>query len=194
MNWRQRAWIESRLETLKELQAKEIYAARLLRAVQWLKRRKMKQLGIISLVVVCVSCSTMEKVDRSQPVVPRLPDQNENKVASATAPKQRYVMWKEQGLFRVYTGPARFQWTTNFLVTTNQTEYKNGLHYGIAGLYYGKEEPMAFYPSNRIAELRAVGTNHNQLLLRYTNNPVAPSQFWTIPQGAKIVDVTVGYN
>lgn len=194
MNWRQRAWIESRLETLKELQAKEIYAARLLRAVQWLKRRKMKQLGIISLVVVCVSCSSVKQQDALVSIKPRLPNLSENKVAFATTPKKRYVMWNEEGLFRVYTGPARFQWTTNFLVTTNQTEYKSGLHYGVVGLWYGKEEIMAFYPSNRIAELRAVGTNYNQVLLRYTNNPVAPSQFWTIPQGAKIVDVTVGYN
>lgn len=97
--------------------------------------------------------------------------------------------------YHVFIGPARLEWTNNFIVHTNLTPYVPGLHYGVATVGDGGlESAIAYFPSNRISELwlgeyttNFANVTNVFLLERYTNHPGAPQRFW------QIKDVTVGW-
>ncbi len=97
--------------------------------------------------------------------------------------------------FAVYTGPSRTQLTNRSVVTTNRIALDRAVTYGVASLSaQGIESTLAYWPSNRIAELwlRGMGTNMSGgtnivRLVAFTNSPPGNMQFWGV------ADVTVGW-
>lgn len=87
--------------------------------------------------------------------------------------------------WRVYAGPSRHNWTTNFIVSVREVEMIPGLHYGVASIAYGDESFPAYWPSNRVVALdvEVTDTLRNQFVgtftwLTWTNAPGdAPSKY-----------------
>jgi len=127
----------------------------------------------------CVAADCLAQSSISLPAIAT------NKVATAltwTAPK---------GItnFIVYSGKARNAWTNRITIATNYTLILPGVAYGIAALSNTVEGLIAYWPSNRIGEIRLKerGKTNFTVLQKFTNSPPEAVKLW------EVVNLTTGW-
>ena len=104
--------------------------------------------------------------------------------------RAKFLTWdSSEGRFAIYTGATRQTLVKRFVTDTNSIALA-ATNYGIAAISaQGVESALAFWPSNRIGEIRLqeVGKTNVTVLEQFTNSPAVAVRLW------RVVDVTVGW-
>jgi len=114
-------------------------------------------------------------------------------LAVATNAKVEVLMWDApKGItkFAVCRGAIRNGWTNRAVISTNQIIIQPGVVYGVSAIdSKGAEGLIAYWPSNRIGEirLREVGKTNFSVLERFTNNPPESQKLW------RVENITTGW-
>jgi hypothetical protein len=154
--------------------------------------RILKGKEIVVGLLLCLGMSVVQaQVKGSALLIPAIAP------TSLATNKTQYLTWtSSEARFAVYTGTNRVSLGNRQVISENKTRLTNGVHYGIAAINVGNiESTLAYWPSNRIAEiwLRGYGANLNQftnvtrLVGPFTNAPPGQMQFWGV------ADITIGW-
>lgn len=141
------------------------------------RTHQSNQLMLAACLALCLCASVVQ----SQPLLPSL----------ASAPvKQTFLTWDSTApRFNVYRGASRSSLTNWVTLTTNSFPIQDGVTYGVTALGGGTESIIAYWPSNRIGQirLREQGKTNVTTLERFTNSPPEAVRFW------RVENVTVGW-